>query len=66
MKIYTLTIVYSDKDDEVYEIEETIDDELTYHEINGVMLKDKIKDELLMDKIRYEAVEIGEAWDITR
>ena len=61
MKIYTLTIVYSDKDDEVYEIEESIDDELIYHEINGVMLKDKIKDELLMDKIRYEAVEIGEA-----
>ena len=35
MKIYKLTIVYSERNGEVYEIEESIDDEGAYFEMAG-------------------------------
>jgi hypothetical protein len=61
MKIYTLTIVYSEMNGEVYEIEEKIDDEGARYKIGGSSLEDVIDEEKLMNILRYESTEIASA-----
>mgnify|MGYP006408401463 CR=1 FL=1 len=66
MKIYTLTIVYSERNGEVYEIEEKIEDEGFRYNIGGENLDEIMDQDELMDILRYESSGIAHAWDITR
>ena len=59
MKIYTLTIKYSEMNGEVYEIEERIDEERTHYEIGGKSLEDIVDHEELMDILNYQGNEIA-------
>jgi len=61
MKIYTLTIVYSERNGEVYEIEESIEEEGANYEIAGKNLAEVVDHEELMDILRYEGTDIGSA-----
>tara|TARA_R100000656_G_scaffold115577_1_gene88149 strand:+ start:83 stop:268 length:186 start_codon:yes stop_codon:yes gene_type:complete len=61
MKIYTLTIVYSEMNGEVYEIEEKIDDEGSHYNIGGRNLEDIMDQDELMDILRYESNDIASA-----
>ena len=61
MKIYTLTIVYSELNDEVYEIEEEIVDERSHYEMCDKDLDDIIDQEDLMNILRYESTGIASA-----
>mgnify|MGYP003138089414 FL=1 len=61
MKIYTLTVVYSERNGEVYEIEEKVEDEGSHYEIGGKNLEDVIDEEGLMNILRYESTEIASA-----
>jgi len=61
MKIYTLTVVYSERNGEVYEIEEKVEDEGSHYEIAGRNLEDVIDEEGLMNILRYESTEIASA-----
>jgi len=61
MKIYTLTIVYSEINNEVYEIEEKVEDEGSHYNIGGQNLDDMIDQEELMDILRYESNDIATA-----
>lgn len=61
MKIYTLTIVYSERNGEVYEIEEKVEDEGSHYIIGGRNLEDLIDEEGLMNILRYESTEIASA-----
>ena len=61
MKIYTLTIVYSEINNEVYEIEERVEDEGSHYNIGGQNLDDMIDQEELMDILRYESNDIASA-----
>jgi len=61
MKIYTLTVVYSERNGEVYEIEEKVEDEGSHYEIGGRNLEDVIDEEGLMNILRYESTEIASA-----
>jgi len=61
MKIYTLTIVYSEINNEVYEIEEKVEDEGSHYNIGGQSLDDMIDQEELMDILRYESNDIATA-----
>ena len=61
MKIYTLTLVYSERNGEVYEIEEKVEDEGSHYEIGGKNLEDVIDEEGLMNILRYESTEIASA-----
>jgi len=61
MKIYTLTIVYSEINNEVYEIEERVEDEGSHYNIGGQSLDDMIDQEELMDILRYESNDIATA-----
>ena len=59
MKIYTLTIKYSEMNGEVYEIEERIDEERTHYEIGGNDIEDSVDEEGLMDILRCRTNEIA-------
>ena len=59
MKIYTLTIVYSEINNEVYEIEEKVEDEGSHYNIGGQSLDDIVDQEELMDILRYESNDIA-------
>ena len=61
MKIYTLTVVYSERNGEVYEIEEKVEDEGSHYEIGGKNLEDVIDEEGLMNILKYESTEIASA-----
>ena len=61
MKIYTLTIVYSEINNEIYEIEEKVEDEGSHYNIGGQNLDDMIDQEELMDILRYESNDIATA-----
>jgi len=61
MKIYTLTIVYSEINNEIYEIEERVEDEGSHYNIGGQSLDDMIDQEELMDILRYESNDIATA-----
>ncbi|HAW79524.1 MAG TPA: hypothetical protein DCX27_07310 [Balneola sp.] len=61
MKIYTLTIVYSEINNEVYEIEEKVEDEGSHYNIGGQSLDDMVDQEELMDILRYESNDIATA-----
>jgi hypothetical protein len=61
MKIYTLTIVYSEMNGEVYEIEEKVEDEGSHYNIGGQRLDDMVDQEELMDILRYESTDIASA-----
>ena len=61
MKIYTLTIVYSEINNEVYEIEEKVEDEGSHYNIGGQNLDDMVDQEELMDILRYESNAIATA-----
>ena len=59
MKIYTLTIVYSEMNGEVYEIEERVDDEGAHYNIGGKNLDEVMDQDELMDILRYESTDIA-------
>ena len=59
MKIYTLTIKYSELNGEVYEIEERIDEERTHYEIGGTNIEDSVGEEELMNIMRCRSNEIA-------
>jgi len=61
MKIYTLTIVYSERNGEVYEIEEKIEDEGFRYNIGGENLDEIMDQDELMDILRYESSGIAHA-----
>tara|TARA_R100000781_G_scaffold113887_1_gene83383 strand:- start:350 stop:535 length:186 start_codon:yes stop_codon:yes gene_type:complete len=61
MKIYTLTIVYSERNGEIYEIEESIEEEGASYEIGGKNLAEVVDQKELMDILRYEGTDIGSA-----
>ena len=61
MKIYTLTIVYSEINNEVYEIEEKVEDEGSHYNIGGQNLDEMVDQEELMDILRYESNDIATA-----
>ena len=61
MKIYTLTIVYSEMNGEVYEIEERVDDEGSHYNIGGKNLEEVMDQDELMDILRYESNDIASA-----
>ena len=61
MKIYTLTIVYSEMNGEVYEIEEKVDDEGAHYNIGGKNLDEVMDQDELMDILRYESTDIASA-----
>ena len=61
MKIYTLTIVYSEMNGEVYEIEEKVEDEGSHYSICGKNLDEVVDQEELMDILRYESNDIASA-----
>ena len=61
MKIYTLTIVYSEMNGEVYEIEEKVDDEGAHYNIGGKNLEEVMDQDELMDILRYESTDIASA-----
>ena len=61
MKIYTLTIVYSEINNEVYEIEEKVEDEGSHYNIGGRNLEDIMDQDELMDILRYESNDIASA-----
>ena len=61
MKIYTLTIVYSEMNGEVYEIEEKVDDEGSHYNIGGKNLEEVMDQGELMDILRYESTDIASA-----
>ena len=61
MKIYTLTVVYSERNGEVYEIEEKIEDEGFRYNIGGENLDELMDHDELMDILRYESSGIAHA-----
>ena len=61
MKIYTLTIVYSEMNGEVYEIEEKVEDEGSHYNIGGKNLEEVMDQGELMDILRYESTDIASA-----
>jgi len=61
MKIYTLTIVYSEMNGEVYEIEEKVEDEGAHYNIGGKNLDEVMDQDELMDILRYESTDIASA-----
>ena len=61
MKIYTLTIVYSEMNGEVYEIEENDEVEGAHYNIGGKNLDEVMDQDELMDILRYESTDIASA-----
>ena len=61
MKIYTLTIVYSEMNGEVYEIEEKVEDEGSHYSNGRKDLREVMDQDELMDILRYESTDIASA-----
>jgi plastocyanin domain-containing protein len=59
MKIYTLRIKYSSKNDEIYEIEEEIEEEGIYYNIDGAEMKDLIEDMDLFHEMQMGTTDIA-------
>ena len=59
MKIYTLRIRYSSKNDEIYEIEEEIEEEGIYYNIDGAEMKDMIEDSDLLYEMQMGTTDIA-------
>ena len=59
MKIYTLRIKYSSKNDEIYEIEEEIEEEGIYYNIDGAEMKDLIEDMDLFYEMQMGTTDIA-------
>ena len=59
MKTYTLRIRYSSKNDEIYEIEEEIEEEGIYYNIDGAEMKDLIEDMDLFHEMQMGTTDIA-------
>ena len=59
MKIYTLRIKYSSKNDDIYEIEEEIEEEGIYYNIDGAEMKDLIEDMDLFYEMQMGTTDIA-------
>ena len=59
MKTYTLRIRYSSKNDEIYEIEEEIEEEGIYYNIDGAEMKDLIEDMDLFYEMQMGTTDIA-------
>ena len=59
MKIYTLRIRYSSKNNEIYEIEEEIEEEGIYYNIDGAEMKDLIEDMDLFYEMQMGTTDIA-------
>jgi|TARA_R100001530_G_scaffold69087_1_gene49082 plastocyanin domain-containing protein len=59
MKTYTLRIRYSSKNDEIYEIEEEIEEEGVYYNIDGAEMKDLIEDMDLFYEMQMGTTDIA-------
>jgi len=59
MKIYTLRIRYSSKNDEIYDIEEEIEEEGIYYNIDGAEMKDLIEDMDLFYEMQMGTTDIA-------
>ena len=59
MKIYTLRIRYSSKNDEIYDIEEEIEEEGITYSIDGAEMKDLIEDMDLFHEMQMGTTDIA-------
>ena len=59
MKIYTLRIRYSSKNNEIYDIEEEIEEEGIYYNIDGAEMKDLIEDMDLFYEMQMGTTDIA-------
>tara|TARA_R100000049_G_C1867551_1_gene28572 strand:+ start:121 stop:306 length:186 start_codon:yes stop_codon:yes gene_type:complete len=59
MKIYTLRIRYSSKNDEIYDIEEEIEEEGIYYNIDGAEMKDLVEDMDLFYEMQMGTTDIA-------
>jgi len=60
MKIYTLTILYNSYTNDIYSIEESVEEEAMHYNMNGTDLGELLdKDEYLLSKLHMEATEVG-------
>ena len=59
MKTYTLRIRYSSKNDDIYEIEEEIEEEGIYYNIDGAEMKDLIEDMDLFYEMQMGTTDIA-------
>ena len=59
MKIYTLRIRYSSKNDEIYDIEEEIEEEGITYNIDGAEMKDLIEDMDLFHEMQMGTTDIA-------
>jgi len=59
MKTYTLRIRYSSKNDEIYEIEEEIEEEGIYYNIDGAEMKDLVEDMDLFYEMQMGTTDIA-------
>ena len=59
MKTYTLRIRYSSKNDEVYEIEEEIEEEGISYNIDGAEMRDMIEDSDLLHEMQMGTTDIA-------
>tara|TARA_R100000789_G_scaffold24736_1_gene27830 strand:+ start:474 stop:659 length:186 start_codon:yes stop_codon:yes gene_type:complete len=59
MKTYTLRIRYSSKNDEIYDIEEEIEEEGIYYNIDGAEMKDLIEDMDLFYEMQMGTTDIA-------
>ena len=59
MKIYTLRIRYSSKNDEIYDIEEEIEEEGIHYNIDGAEMKELIKDSDLFHEMQMGTTDIA-------
>ena len=59
MKTYTLRIRYSSKNNEIYDIEEEIEEEGIYYNIDGAEMKDLIEDMDLFHEMQMGTTDIA-------
>ena len=59
MKTYTLRIRYSSKNNEIYDIEEEIEEEGIYYNIDGAEMKDLIEDMDLFYEMQMGTTDIA-------
>ena len=59
MKTYTLRIRYSSKNDEIYDIEEEIEEEGIYYNIDGAEMKDLVEDMDLFYEMQMGTTDIA-------
>jgi len=59
MKTYTLRIRYSSKNDDIYEIEEEIEEEGIYYNIDGTEIRDMVEDMDLFHEMQMGTTDIA-------